>query len=77
MSKEIICKTFHEALDVLFAMARYRIACKGFVTGSQKEFRQTQILSLAKKNLIGSRPCSAFRLELRAARCAAIRTKLQ
>ena len=51
MSKKIICKTFHEALDVLFAMARYRIACKGFVTGSQKEFRQTQIFIFSKKFL--------------------------
>jgi hypothetical protein len=76
VSKKIICKTFHEALDVLFAMARYRIACKGFVTGSQKEFRQTQILSLAK-NSYRLRPCSAPRLELHAARCAAIGTKLQ
>jgi hypothetical protein len=30
--KTIIAKTFHEALDVMFATARYRIGCKGFVT---------------------------------------------
>ena len=32
MFKTIIAKTFHEALDVMFATARYRIGCKGFVT---------------------------------------------
>ena len=36
MFKTIIVKTFHEALDVMFATARYRIACKGFVTYSTK-----------------------------------------
>jgi hypothetical protein len=33
--KIIIVKTFHEALDVMCATARYRIGCKGFVTCSR------------------------------------------
>jgi hypothetical protein len=34
--KTIIVKSFHEALDVMFATARYRIGCKAFVIYSRK-----------------------------------------
>jgi len=34
--RRIILKTFHIALDVMFATAGYRIGCKGFVACSRK-----------------------------------------
>jgi len=46
--KTIIVKTFHAALDVMIATARYRIGCKGFVTCSRKDLTNSSFMASSK-----------------------------
>ncbi len=43
MFRTIIVKTFHRALDVMFATASYRIGRKGFVACSRKNSDKLQL----------------------------------
>jgi hypothetical protein len=46
--RTIILKTFHKALDVMFATAGYRIGCKGFVACSRKNSDEFEFIVSGK-----------------------------